>query len=258
MATQELLSSHDPFENAQPRYLAVAQLLSKSITAGEYGVGSLLPTETELCQKFGVSRHTIREALRKLRDLGLVSRHQGVGTRVQQAEISGRYVISLNSILDMWRHVEATEPKVVYKAIERRDQALFPLPPFPGDDVWQRVDVLRTSVTGDKAVPISLSHVYINNAFKGVIGQIDANKVPIFALIEKKYGQKVVVVQQEIGAVSLDRNTARLLKAPPGSPGLSIMRTYRGQGDVIIQASQAISPADRFTYGMELRLELGR
>jgi len=48
MATQELLSSHDPFENAQPRYLAVAQLLSKSITAGEYGVGSLLPTETEL------------------------------------------------------------------------------------------------------------------------------------------------------------------------------------------------------------------
>jgi hypothetical protein len=36
------------------------------------------------------------------------------------------------------------------------------------------------------------------------------------------------------------------------------MRTYRGQGDVIIQASQAISPADRFTYGMELRLELGR
>lgn len=258
MATRETSSLNDPFENAQPRYLAVAQLLSKSITAGEYGVGSLLPTETELCQRFGVSRHTVREALRKLRDLGLVSRHQGIGTRVQRSEISGRYVIALNSILDMWRHVEATEPKVIYKAVERKEQALIPLPSFPGDEIWQRVDVLRTHVTGAKAVPISLSHIYIQSAFKGIVGQVDTAKVPVFSLIEKKYGQKVTSVQQEISAVSLDRAVARHLKATAGSPGLSIMRTYRGRGDEVLHVSQAISPADRFTYGMELRLEVGR
>ena len=49
---------------------------------------------------------------------------EDLSTALVWAEISGRYVISLNSILDMWRHVEATEPKVVYKAIERRDQPL--------------------------------------------------------------------------------------------------------------------------------------
>jgi DNA-binding GntR family transcriptional regulator len=114
-----------PFESAQPRYLAVAERLSQAITQGDYGIGSLLPTESELCEKFGVSRHTVREALRKLRDLGLVTRHQGVGTRVENAEISGRYVASLNTIQDMWRHVEKTQPKVVYKAVERKGQALF-------------------------------------------------------------------------------------------------------------------------------------
>ena len=258
MATRETSSLNDPFENAQPRYLAVAQLLSKSITAGEYGVGSLLPTETELCQRFGVSRHTVREALRKLRDLGLVSRHQGIGTRVQRSEISGRYVIALNSILDMWRHVEATEPKVIYKAVERKEQALIPLPSFPGDEIWQRVDVLRTHVTGTKAVPISLSHIYIQAAFKGIVSQVDTAKVPVFSLIEKKYGQKVTSVQQEISAVSLDRAVAKHLKATAGSPGLSIMRIYRGRGDEVLHVSQAISPADRFTYGIELRLEVGR
>lgn len=258
MATRETTSLNDPFENAQPRYLAVAQLLSKSITAGEYGVGSLLPTETELCQRFGVSRHTVREALRKLRDLGLVSRHQGIGTRVQRSEISGRYVIALNSILDMWRHVEATEPKVIYKAVERKEQALIPLPSFPGDEIWQRVDILRTHVTGNKAVPISLSHIYIQSAFKGIVSQVDTAKVPVFSLIEKKYGQKVTSVQQEISAVSLDRAVAKHLKATAGSPGLSIMRTYRGRGDEVLHVSQAISPADRFTYGIELRLEVGR
>lgn len=258
MATQEMSSSPDPFENAQPRYLAVAQMLSKAITSGEYGVGSLLPTETELCERFGVSRHTIREALRKLRDLGLVSRHQGVGTRVQRSEISGRYVIALDSILDMWRHVQATEPKVVYKAIERKQDALIPLPSFPGDETWQRVDVLRTDVSGPKPLPISLSHIYIAGAFRGVAAQVDAAKIPVFALIEKKYGQKVVSVQQEIGAVLIDRTVAKHLKTTPGSPGLSILRIYRGQGGAILQVSQAISPADRFTYGIELKLELGR
>jgi DNA-binding GntR family transcriptional regulator len=70
--------------------------------------------------------------------------------------------------------------------------------------------------------------------------------------------QHPLLHRQEIGALALDSSTAKLLKARPSSPGLSIIRVYRGQGDVIIQASQAISPADRFTYGMELRLELGR
>jgi DNA-binding GntR family transcriptional regulator len=56
----------------------------------------------------------------------------------------------------------------------------------------------------------------------------------------------------------LDAATAKLLKAKPNTPGLSIVRLYRGAGDVVIQVSQAISPADRFTYEMELRLELGR
>lgn len=258
MLNSESTTSHTPFESAQPRYLAVAQALSRAIADGRYAVGSLLPTESELCDQFSVSRHTVREALRKLRDLGLVTRHQGVGTRVEKSEIAGRYVASLNSIQDQWRHVQETEPKVVYKAVERKADALVTLPSFPGDEVWQRVDVLRSGVLNGKTLPVSLSHVYINNAFKGVVGQIDAAKVPIFSLIEKKYGQKVVLVQQEIGATLLDARTAKLLKSKPGTAALSILRVYRGAGDTVIQVSQAISPAERFTYNMDLQLELGR
>lgn len=258
MATREIPNSSDPFESAQPRYLVVAQRLSRAIATGQYAVGSLLPAETDLCQRFGVSRHTIREALRKLRELGLVTRHQGVGTRVQRAEIAGRYVIALDSLQEMWRHVESTDPKVVYKAVERKEDALVPLPDFPGDEVWQRVDVLRSDLSGPKPVPVSFSHIYIASAFKGVANQVDAAKVPFFSLIEKKYGQQVISVRQEIGAVLLDRAVAKHLKAPAGSPGLSIVRVYLGRGDTVLQVSQAISPAERFTYALELRLEVGR
>ena len=53
---------------ADPRYLQVARELRQDIVDGVYPVGSQLPTEHELCERFSVSRYTIREALRRLRD----------------------------------------------------------------------------------------------------------------------------------------------------------------------------------------------
>ena len=64
----------------RPRYRQVAEKLKSAIEAGEYPVGSLLPTESELCASFNISRYTAREALRRLAEMGLVSRRQGAGT----------------------------------------------------------------------------------------------------------------------------------------------------------------------------------
>ncbi|HEY1231660.1 MAG TPA: GntR family transcriptional regulator, partial [Ramlibacter sp.] len=47
---------------SQPRYLQLAQTLLREIEAGKYAVGTQLPTEFELCEQFGVSRATAREA----------------------------------------------------------------------------------------------------------------------------------------------------------------------------------------------------
>ena len=58
---------------ADHRYLQVARTLRKEIVDGVYPVGSQLPTEHELCERFAVSRYTVREALRRLRDDNLVA-----------------------------------------------------------------------------------------------------------------------------------------------------------------------------------------
>ena len=69
-------------ESSDPYYKRLADFLIQEIEAGKYGVGASLPTERELCESFGVSRHTTREALRRLESNGLIIRRQGSGSSV--------------------------------------------------------------------------------------------------------------------------------------------------------------------------------
>lgn len=64
------------------RYLKVARTLRKEIADGVYPIGSQLPTEHELCERFNVSRYTVREALRRLREDNLVASRPRAGTVV--------------------------------------------------------------------------------------------------------------------------------------------------------------------------------
>ncbi|WP_229803533.1 FadR/GntR family transcriptional regulator [Litchfieldella qijiaojingensis] len=62
--------------------LHVADQLEALITQGKIPVGSKVPTESSLCDSFGVSRTVIREAITHLKSLGLVETRRGVGTTV--------------------------------------------------------------------------------------------------------------------------------------------------------------------------------
>ncbi len=66
----------------------IAEQLKRDIRSGVWGQGSKLPTESELSQRFGVNRHTIRRAVGELANEGLVSSRQGRGTFVESAPIS--------------------------------------------------------------------------------------------------------------------------------------------------------------------------
>src|SRR3954447_25848911 len=71
------------------RYRQIVAVFQARITSGLYPLGSLLPTEAELCAEFDVSRYTVRETLRRLMALGLISRRQGSGTMVVRTEVGG-------------------------------------------------------------------------------------------------------------------------------------------------------------------------
>jgi GntR family phosphonate transport system transcriptional regulator len=65
----------------------IAEVLAAEISAGSFAPGSRLPTETALAERFGVNRHTLRQAIGALSDAGLVSVQHGRGTFVRPAPV---------------------------------------------------------------------------------------------------------------------------------------------------------------------------
>jgi len=242
-----------PFGGSQPRYLALAEGLSEAIKSGRYPVGAMLPTEAELCSKYGVSRHTVREAIRKLRDLGLVSRHQGVGTRVENTDISGRFVLSLDSVTDIWQYVQITKFMPQSKKVIAGTDAEIPLPSIGNDEQWLLTEGLR--FIAGQPLPVSYSAVHINGAFRGIVDQIGQKQVPIFSMVERRYGLKVVEIKQEISAILVPPRMVKPLKVKPNSPALCIIRRYITADNITIEVGRSITPGDRFTYAMDLRFE---
>ena len=68
-----------------PMYHQVATQLESSIQTGQIGIGAWLENEIDLASHLGVSRPTVRQAISRLVDAGLVVRQRGVGTRVVSA-----------------------------------------------------------------------------------------------------------------------------------------------------------------------------
>ena len=65
---------------ARPRHQAIADEPTSDIPGDRYPVGTMMPTEHVLCARFDARRYTVREALRRLREMGLVRVRRGSGT----------------------------------------------------------------------------------------------------------------------------------------------------------------------------------
>ena len=68
--------------SAVPYYVQLKKALQSKIQNGVYAPGELIPTEIELCRQYGISRHTVRQALSELVKEGVVYRVPGKGTFV--------------------------------------------------------------------------------------------------------------------------------------------------------------------------------
>jgi DNA-binding GntR family transcriptional regulator len=236
-----------------PRYQQLADTLLHDIERGKYKVGGMLPPELELSELYGVSRHTVREAIRRLVDMGLLGRRQGIGTHVKSASGRGRFVASLGNIADLFQYTQRTRLKLIEERLVAADAALAEMLQCKPGQKWLRFETCRYP-RGDR-VPISYTEMYVQPAYEAIREGIEGEGVWVYGLIEKHYGERIVEVSQEVGTLAVGARVAKLLHCKRGAPALHVLRRYYGSGERLLSMSVNQYPDNRFRFSTTWRLE---
>lgn len=106
----------------------VAEALTAEIRGGRLAPGDKLPSEAVLVEQFAVSRSVVREALSRLKSLGLVDSRQGSGVFVRKAgfpplNFDARFSESKQAVVQMVEVRRALEAEVAALAAQRRTAA---------------------------------------------------------------------------------------------------------------------------------------
>jgi DNA-binding GntR family transcriptional regulator len=234
----------------QPRYLQLAQTLIAEIEAGSYPVGGLIPTEYELCEQFGASRFTVREAIKRLVQLGMVTRQAGVGTRVLGLRQETGYRQVIEGLADLHRYTSETSLAITRRQIIEVSGDLAAQLGAGTGEAWLSLEALRTTAGG---TPFAVSRIYIHPAFRGVAIPESDDHTPIYARIERQFGEQIVEVRQQVDGVAIDVVDAALLGIKRGSAGLKVTRSYVNGRDEIVEVAINTHPADRYSYSQSFR-----
>lgn len=246
-----------PFEPAAveaPLYRQVVDTLRAEIEEGRFPVGGLLPTENELRVRFGVSRHTIREALRQLRDEGLVASRQGAGTTVLKPRGADHFVHEVSSINDLITHAEELRYEVDSTGMIVADEALAERLECPPGERWLRIEGYRFKPDAPAGVaPVAWMEVFVHADYAGVALHLGRRPGPIYIWIEEMYGQHVAEVEQVLTAQPMPDQVAATLGVEHGTLGIEIRRTYHLDSGAVAAVAVNLVPASRFTHSMTLR-----
>lgn len=236
---------------AGPLYGAVARSLKEDIANGVYRVGAQLPTEASLCRRFAVSRHTIRDALRMLRDEGLVTSRQGAGTVVVPPPLTNSFALQAMSIDELIAYSSNMHTEIQAASKERIDGKLAAQLGIAGGQEW--LVVRGIARTRGKPLPVCWSDYYIHRDYAAVSRLLPRRSGPVFLLIEELFAVSVAEIEQEISTALIPPTLASSLRARAGSPAIDVRRTYRTASGDVIQISTHMHPASRFRHSMKMR-----
>lgn len=234
----------------QPMYAALADVLTRDIREGKYKPSSTLPTEKELSELYGVSRQTVRQALRNVKDLGLISSHAGIGTIVREPADQKTFS-SVNSIEQLLDFVGNTEMHAVSLRQVTVDEEKAQKLECKAGSLLSEVGFVRKTPGSDQ--PMSYVLIYVHPRFAAAQITPKISSAPIYKNIESLFGVRVHEVRQDISATVLDQSLADILEAKVGTPALEIMRFYYDANGGMVQTSVSYYPADRYTQSARFR-----
>ncbi len=240
-------SAHSP--TFSPLYRQIRELITKSLASGEWRPGDMIPSESELAERFGVSQGTVRKAIDEMADENLLVRRQGKGT----------FVATHDDPRSFFRFLRLA-------ANDGRPLTLKSLPL----ECWRAkagADVARTLAIETGAPVIILRRLLQNGAEPAVFDEIylpgelfadltldvlKASEMSLYSLFESRYAVRMIRADERLRAIAADRVSAQLLQVAEGSPLLLVERVTFTYGNKPVEWRRGFYSTHSFHYHNEL------
>ncbi len=230
-----------PAERFVPSYYRLESHLRESIRKGVLRPGDPVPPESSLCQHFGVSRTTVRQALARLVYEGLITRHRGRGTFVAEPrlehskpflsfeeEMRARGATTGIKLLDM-----RTEPAAGRVAENLKLAEGTPVV------VLERLRFVNGQVVGYEIR-------YLPKRIGEGLTPEEIHTQPLVPAVRRILGKARTRLSLRVTASVARRNEARVLDAKVGAPVLIREHTWYFEPEGPMQYGKSVFRGDRY------------
>jgi GntR family transcriptional regulator len=248
-------------DRAVPRYIQIADELVKQIRAGVLKPGDMVPSESELVDRYGVSGGTIRKAMAEVRASGLVETRHGKGSSVKD-----RPPVRHRSS-DRFRRSHRKSGKAAYLAESEQAGAtakvsvLFIGPADAPDEIAERLGVVpgaqvlaRRRLYFRNGTPVETATSYLPwDVVKDLPELFSENPGPggIYARLEDA-GHEFAEFVETLQARPASKAEASELALSPGAPVVHLVRDAVTQEGRVVEVCDTLMAADQFVFSYRI------
>lgn len=231
-----------------PIYIQIEEQLKQQIQQGDFSVGTSIPSERELSERFAVSRMTVRQSITNLVNGGLLYREKGRGTFVASPKVEQ----PLNGLTSFTEDMESrgmvpSSKLIGFEILEPETDVAQELQLSHGDQVYF---VERIRFADDKPMAIERTYLPVNRfpdlseeSFQG----------SLYAVIENQQQLKISHATQRMEAGLVKKEDAGLLHIKPPAAILMIERISFLEGDLPFEVVRSTYRADRYKFTTEIQ-----
>jgi GntR family transcriptional regulator len=224
-------------------------VLRDRIVSGEWTAGERLSGEPALAQEFDVSRVTVRRALARLVEEGLVERRAGSGTfvRGQRRRVGAVITDVANVFSGLIAMGRATDVRLLsFEYVRPPGPVREALGLSDGELVQRSVRVRLVD-----GVPFSHLTAHVPERIGRVYSEADLARSPLLELMERT-GLALDHARQEISAVLAGPEVSEALAVDTGAPLVALTRVVYGPNGEGMEHLSALYHPERYTLRMDL------
>ena len=229
-------------KSATPLHTQITETLRLQIQSAELKAGENFPSERELAERYGVSRMTVRQALRHLRQEGLIYHERGVGTFVsnRKLDVHTRNLSGFSEEMNSLGFAPSSRV-LELKRESAGEKIAADLRLETGAEVFH-LERLRLADNE----PMAFESTYLPSALCPALDKIDLTVNSLYKVLAENYNLPMHHAAEILEAAAANRFLAQQLGVKTGAPVLVVHRVVFTESNQPIESAHTTYRADRY------------